>query len=126
MELIRDLEQNFQNLDASLNSRAKVYAFYINFNNSYNRINARIFNSSKEKKYEHGLNESRDEMLRHLIQKRDEQLNELNEFMQSSQQNNLTQFKSLHKSIKSNYARFSRGLASVYESILFRSTVFPR
>ena len=57
MELIRDLEQKFQNLDATLNSRAKVYAFYKNFNNNYNRINTRIFNESKEKKYKNGLNE---------------------------------------------------------------------
>jgi hypothetical protein len=34
---------------------------------------------------------------------------------QSSQQNDLTQLKSLHKSIKQNYAAFAKGLATVYE-----------
>ena len=121
MELIRDLEQKFQNLDATLNSRAKVYAFYINYNNSYNRINTRIFNESKEKKYEIGLNARRDEMLDLLIQKRNEQLEQVNEFMQSSQQNDLTQLKTLADSAKSENLEFSRGLASVFESIMFRS-----
>ena len=120
MELIKDLEQKFQNLDATLNSRAKVYSFYINYNNSYNRINTRIFNESKEKKYENGLNARRDEMLDLLIQKRNEQLEQVNEFNQSSQQNNLPQLKILHKSINQNYTAFAKGLASVYESILFR------
>ena len=121
MELIRDLEQRFQNLDAALNSRAKVYAFYLNFNNNYNRINTRVFNESKEKKYKTGLNECRQEMLDQLIQIRNEQLNEVNEFMQNDHQNSLSQLKSLQKSIKKNYTAFAKGLATVYESILFRT-----
>ena len=40
---------------------------------------------------------------------------------QSSQQNDLTQLKSLHKSIKQTHAAFAKGLATVFESILFRS-----
>ena len=121
MELIRDLEQRFQNLDATLNSREKVYAFYINFNNSYNRINTKIFNSLEEKKYENGLNECRDKMLKQLIQRRDVQLEEVNEFMLSSQQNSLSELERLHKSIKQNYSAFGKGLASVFESIMFRT-----
>ena len=60
-------------------------------------------------------------MLDQLIQKRNEQLNEVNEFMQSSQANSMPQLKSLHKSIKQNYAAFTKGLSSVFESILFRT-----
>ena len=121
MELIGDLEQKFQNLDTTLNSRAKVYAFYINFNNNYNRINTRIFNESKEKKYENGLNECRQEMLDQLLQKRNEQLEQVNEFKQSSQQNSLSQLKCIQKSIKQNYTSFAKGVLTVLESILFRS-----
>ena len=121
MELIKDLEQKFQNLDATLNSKAKVHAFYTNYNNSYNRINAKIFNESKEKKYKNGLNECRVEMLKQLDQKRDEQLQQLKEFLQSNQQNSLTELKSLHKTIKQKYVAFAKGLSSVFESIMFRS-----
>ena len=121
MELIKDLEKRFQNLDAKLNTKVELASKI--YSDDLERVH-HLFSSKKEK-YENGLNECRGEMLRQLIQKRNEQLEQINGF-QISQQNNLTQFKSLHKSIKSNYARFSRGLASVYESILFRSTVFPR
>ena len=59
-------------------------------------------------------------MLDQLIQIRNEQLNEINEFMQNNQQNSLAQLKILHKSIKQNYTAFAKGLTSVYESNLFR------
>ena len=116
MELIKDLEKRFQNLDAKLNTKVELASKI--YSDDLERVHL-LFSSNTEN-YENGLNECRGEMLRQLIQKRNEQLEQTNGF-QISQQNNLTQFKSLHKSIKSNYARFSRGLASVYESILFRS-----
>ena len=119
MELIRELEDRFQNLDAKQNSNR--YLFYRNFNNNYYRINTRVFSEYKEKKYENGLNQCRQEMLDQLIQKRNEQLQQVNEFMQSSQQINLSELKSMHKSLKQSYFVFAKGWTSVYESILFRS-----
>ena len=119
MELIRDLEQTFQNINTTLNSNAKVESAGSIYTNDLQRID-RLFKFKKEK-YEKGLNECRDELLKKNIQKRDEELQQVNEFIQSSQQKNLIQLKSLHKSIKQNYTALAKGLASVYESILFRS-----
>ena len=43
------------------------------------------FFDSKQERYENGLNECRDEMLKQLIQKRNEQLKEINAFMENAQ-----------------------------------------
>ena len=80
----------------------------------------RFFDSTKEKKYENGLNEHRGEMLKQIIQKRNEQLEQINEFIQSTQLNSLTKFKALADSIKLENLLFSRGIPSVYESNLLR------
>ena len=48
----------------------------------------------KQEQFENGLNERRDEMLKTMIAKRDEQLNQVNDFVQEmepNQQNNLEQ-----------------------------------
>ena len=142
MEQIRELEAKFKKLDAKLNTNenlrlnsnekvklicnGKVYSIYKNYNNSYNRINTKIFNPSKQKKYKNGLNECRQEMLDQLIQKRNDQLEQVNEFTQSQDRNNFeNSLEDLSKSIKLKYLGFARGSASVnravYESILFRS-----
>ena len=55
-------------------------------------------------------------MLKELITKRDEELNQVN-----FQKKNLSELKSLAESINSKHLVFAKGLASVYESILFRS-----
>ena len=119
MELIEDLEEKFQRINAKLNTNAKVESFGSVYSNDLQRIE-HLFIKKKEK-YKNGLNECRDEMLKLNIQNRDEQLQQVNEFIQSSQQNDLTQLKNLHNSIKLNYIVFAKGLASVYESIMFRT-----
>ena len=48
-------------------------------------------------------------------------MQQVNEFLQSSQQNSLSELERLHKSIKQNYLAFAKGWTSVYESILFRT-----
>ena len=122
MELIRGLEEKFHNLDSRLNSNAKQELANVIYTRDLGRIE-HLF-SAKKQRYENGLNERRHEMLDQLIQKRNAQLNEINEFMQSSQQINLSELESLQKSIKQNYSAFAKGLASVFESIMFRAKLF--
>ena len=122
MKIIRGLEEKFHNLDSRLNSIAKQKLANVIYKTDLGRIEHLL--SAKKQRYEIGLNERRHEMLDQLIQKRNAQLNEINEFMQSSQSNSLPQLKSLHKSIKQNYAAFAKGLASVFESIMFRGKLF--
>ena len=131
MELIRDLDETFERLNAKIKYKGKVdlnikdqvkaKAKLVGriYANDLNRI-VELFGSKKER-YENGLNECRGEMLNQLIHKRDEQLQQVDKFMQSSQQKNLSELKNLHKSIKQNYGAFAKGVPSVYESILFRS-----
>ena len=119
MEIIRGLEEKFHNLDARLNSNSKQELANVICTRDLESIE-HLFNAKKQR-YKNGLDECRQEMLDQLIHKRKEQLNEVNEFMQSSQQINLSELESLHKSIKQNYAAFAKGLATVYESILFRT-----
>ena len=119
MELIRDLEEKFQRINAKLNSNVKVESAGRIYSNDLERIE-HLFNDKKQR-YKNGLNECRQEMLDQLIQKRNEQLEQVNEFNQSSQQKSLTQFKTLADSIKSKNLSFSRGIASVFESLMSRS-----
>ena len=119
MEIIRDLEEKFHNLDSKLNSNAKQELANVIYTRDLKRIEHSF--KAKKQRYKNGLNECRQEMLDQLIQKRNEQLQQVNEFMESNQQNSLPQLKSLHKSIKQNYAAFAKGLPSVFESIMFRS-----
>ena len=119
MEIIRDLEEKFHNLDSKLNSNAKQELANVIYTRDLERID-HLFKAKKER-YKNGLNECRQEMLDQLIQKRNEQLQQVNEFKQISQQINLSELERLHKSIKQNYAAFAKGLPSVFESIMFRS-----
>jgi hypothetical protein len=119
MDLILALEQIFDKIKNQLDSNIKVDIISNNYSNDLEAIHS-VFDSTKEKKYENGLNKCRDEMLKQLIQKRNEQLDQVNLFIENSQQNNLTQLKSHHKSIKQKYVAFAKGFASVFESILLR------
>ena len=140
MDLIRDLENKFQNINAKLISNTKVKLIDINYFGDFEKIN-QIFNSSKQKKYEKGLNECRDEMLKQLIQKRDQQLKEIDTFMENKQNahysffidfeifekedkeevRTLKRLKRKANCIKFNCMSFSCGLLSIFESILARS-----
>ena len=91
MELIRGLEETFQRINAKLNSNAKQELANLICTRDLQRIE-HLFNSKKQR-YKNGLNECRQEMLDQLIQKRNEQLNEVNGFKQSSQPNSLAQLK---------------------------------
>ena len=131
MELIRDLDKTFErlnakikfkgNVDVNIKDQVKAKAKLVGriYANDLDRI-VELFDSKKEK-YENGLNECRDELLKQNIQNRNEQLQQVNEFMQSSQQINLTQLKTLHQSIKLNYVAFAKGVPTVYESLMSRS-----
>ena len=120
MDLILALEQKFDKINNRLDSNSKVQLIKNNHIKDLETVQS-VFDLTKEKKYENGLNECRQEMLDQLIQKRNEQLEQVNEFKQSSQQNSLTELESLKKSLKQNYFAFAKGLASAIESILFRS-----
>jgi hypothetical protein len=120
MDLILALEQKFAKINNQLASRSKDETINSNYSKDLKAIHS-FFDSTKEKEYENGLNERRDEMLRQLIRKRNEQLEQINEFIQSSQQNSPTQFKTLADTIKLDNLQFSRGIPSVNEFNLLRT-----
>jgi hypothetical protein len=123
MDLILELEAKLNKINNKLDSNSKVELINNNYNNDIEAIN-RVFNSTKEKKYENGLNECRDEILRQLIQKRDEKLGEVNEFVQNMGENhrkNLNKLRRLADLKETSYISFARSLISVFESILSRS-----
>jgi hypothetical protein len=115
MDLIRELENKFHKIEEKLNSKEKQELIGGNYSNDIETIN-QLF-ELKEAKYKNGLNKRRDEMLKELINKRDEELNQVNHHPKD----NRAQLKALDKSIKSKHFVFAKGLASIYESILFRS-----
>ena len=119
MELIRDLEEKFLNLDMKLNSNAKQELVDIIYKKDLEKIE-HLFNA-KKRRYKNGLNQCREEILKQNIQIRDEQLQQVNEFIQSSRQINLSELERLHNSINQNYTAFAKGLSSVFESIMFRT-----
>jgi hypothetical protein len=122
MDLIKSLEEIFQKLDDSKLNRL-VNSIYNNYSKDCAKINNEIFASIQEK-YENGLNEQRDQMLKQLIQNRDKQLakvNEIKEIMEPDPKKSLTQLKSLTAQIKSKQDEFACSLISVYDSILNRT-----
>ena len=124
MDLILELEEKFNKIETKLNLlNTKTELINYNYNNDIEAIN-RVFDSTKEKKYENGLNECRGEMLRQLIVKRDEKLCEVNEFVQNMGENhrkNLNKLRRLADLKETSYISFSRSLISVFESVLSRS-----
>jgi hypothetical protein len=112
MSLIRELENKFQKIEAKLDS----YENHELIGGNDTETIKQLF-ELKEDKYKNGLKECRDEMLKELIAKRDEELNQVNRHPKD----NRAQLKALDKSIKSKHFVFAKGLASIYESILFRS-----
>ena len=123
MDLILELEAKFNKINNQIDSNSKVELINNNYNNDIEAIN-RVFDSTKEKKYENGLNECRGEMLRQLIVKRDEKLGEVNEFVQNMGENhrkNLNKLRRLVDLKETSYISFSRSLISVFESVLSRS-----
>ena len=123
MDLILELEAKFNKINNQIDSNSKVELINNNYNNDIEAIN-RVFDSTKEKKYENGLNECRGEMLRQLIVKRDEKLGEVNELVQNMGENhrkNLNKLRRLADLKETSYISFSRSLISVFESVLSRS-----
>ena len=113
--MIRELENKFQKIEAKLNSNEKQELISGNYSNDIETIN-QLF-ELKEAKNKNELNECRDEMLKELIAKRDQELNQVNHHPKE----NRALLKALDESIKSKHFVFSKGLASIYESILVRS-----
>ena len=111
-EKFKTLDAKFKNLDAKLNS--KIDSINRDYTNDEDKI------KNLQDRYKIGLNEHRAEMLKQLIQKRNEQLEQINEFIRNNEMN-IAGLNALSSSIKSSYYGFARGLASVFESILFRS-----
>jgi hypothetical protein len=124
MELILNLEEKFAKFESKLNSSNtdKIEQIDNSYSKDCDAIH-RIFDS-KQEKYKNGLNERRDGMVKQIIQKRDEQLGEVNEFIQEMEPNNhqkqLNKLRRLADSIESNYISFARSLISVNDSILYR------
>ena len=123
MDLILNMEQKFAKINNKLDSNSKIELINNNYSKDFEAIHS-LFDSTKEKKYENGLNERRDEMLRQINQKIDEQLEQVNEFSRNNTENHIKELNKLRKlsdSIESSYVSFSRSLISVYESILARA-----
>ena len=116
MELILSLEQNFQKINAKLSSNKNVNLINNKHDKDCDRIN-QIFSSSKQGKYENGLNDCCGELIKQMIQFRDKQLKEVDDFIGK---NNLEQLKNLADTIKSEYLAFDSSLISVFQSILCR------
>ena len=123
MDLILALEHKFAKINNQLDSNSRVELINNNYSNDFEAIHG-FFDSSKEKKYKNGLNQCRDEMLKQMIQKRNEQLEQVNEFVQNmgeNDQNNLKKLRILADSIELSYISFARSIISVFESILSRT-----
>ena len=146
MELIRDIEDKFQNIDAKFKSFWNSEVISSIHKLDCERVNT-IYGSTEEKKYENGFNECRDEMLEQLIQKRNDQLKEIDTFMEnikadshqynSSDQiiadsqrlqlietNNhverMSELNAIASSIKLNYVSFRPSLISLFDSIKYK------
>ena len=117
MDLIKSCEEKFDKIEKKINSNTELTANI--YNNDVEKIN-KCF-ETKQEKYENGLNQYRDEMLKHLVEKRNQQLEKVNVFKQKTKLNGLSKLKNLADSIKLSYISFSRSLISVYESILLRT-----
>jgi hypothetical protein len=122
MDLIKSLEAKFQNLDDN-----KLTTLTNTINTNYDKdcakINDEIFNSIQNQ-YENGLHEHREQMLKQLIQNRDDQLskvNDIKEIMEPDQEKTLNQLKSLAEEIKLKQDEFAHGLISINDSILNRT-----
>ena len=124
MDLITDLENTFQKIEAKLASNDKTESISNKYSADFERIN-NLYESEQDR-YEIGLNERRDEMLKELIAKRDHELNQVNEFIQNRHRVNLVELKTLNESIKLNHLVFARGISTAFESILFRSKLENR
>lgn len=122
MNLLTNLERKFKQIEDKLSSNEKSELINRNYNNDVERINT--FFDSEEEKYKNGFNACRDVMLKENTKRRNDQLEEVNEFIQDvgeNQQKSLNKLRRLSDSIKANYLVFARGLVSSFESILFRS-----
>ena len=115
MDLITELENKFRKIEAKLESNEKQKLISFNYSSDFERT-GQLF-ELKQAKYENELNQRRDEFLKELITKRDQELNQVNHYPQQ----NRAQLKALVDAIKSKHLIFAKGLASVYESILFRT-----
>ena len=80
------------------------------------------FNYLKEQ-YENGLDESCTTMIKQLIVKRDEHLQEVSDFIENTPPKTQNEIKKVSNSIESNYLSFSSGVTSIFESILSRSNL---
>ena len=115
MDLIKNLEQKFKKINIALNnSTAKPDLIKNRFKNDLDQIQNKHLEPAP---YETGLNESRDEMLKQLIIKRNEQLKQVDDFFQASP----AQLTNLAESIKPSYIALARSLISVSDSILSRT-----
>ena len=123
MDLIRELQEKFQNLDAKLNSNVKVESIRRVHSKDLERI-YKCFDS-KQQKYENGFNKCRGEMLDQLIQTRNGQLKKCNDFMENrdtnNEQKNLFKIKNLNFDIKRYYAQFGCSIISIFDTILCRN-----
>lgn len=120
MDLIKCLDDKFLRINAILvNDDENIERIYINNNKLLKRISN--FYDFLEEKYQNGLNERRDEMLKQLIIKRDQdlhQVNLLNHTQHNQVQLHALLLKMVYESIKLRQITFVQSLSTVYESIL--------
>ena len=123
MDLIKELDDQFLRINTIL-----IYddENIENINRNNSKLMKRINNiyDLLEEKCKNGLNERRDEMLKQLIIKRDQDLHQVNIFIHKK--HNLVRLdilllKFVNESIKPRQASFIKGLSSVYEFLLLIS-----
>ena len=85
MNLLTNLERKFKQIDDKLSSNEKSELINRNYNNDVERINT--FFDSEEEKYKNGFNACRDVMLKENTKRRNDHLEEVNEFIQDVGEN---------------------------------------
>jgi hypothetical protein len=115
MSLIEDLEERFKRINAKLESNSMTNSIEETYQTECARINQIEF---VEEIYANGLNECRDEMLHQLITKRNEQLKEVNGFIENMESNQQQDsLNDMAKSVKAKNISFACSLISVRDSI---------
>ena len=120
MELINAIDKKFKKIEAKISLKSNLIEFFANLN--YHEVQNNLF---IQEEYETWLNQSRELMLKQIIEDRDEKLSQVNECIHSKKPKRarIGQDELLNniKSLSSSNLRFYPCLFSVYESILARA-----
>ena len=122
MNAFRFLQFRLEAINAKLDSKSNSNLINSNYHKDVKKIN-KLFDLSKQEAYKNGLNKCRDELLAQIINKRDQQLKQVDE---NKPKNSLNQLKNLSNTLKYNFLIFSSGIISINESIRRRAKLETR